>query len=231
MTTQLNKQDNIESVFQWLNDNLIANNSIIPQKKDLIKVPKNKGIYFWFMHLDGYKILSKFIKLSAIEKRYTKKFNDVEYHLVYLGTAGTRNNESGINNGHLRGRLNWHIKLNKNESSICSGTMSTFRRTIGPLIADDLIENNTQNKIDDLFKKYFRIIYIAYPGSFLDVKDLINLDETILIDSIRPLFNLDENENVYIREHLTSLIGKRRKLIEKSTKTRLGCSKNQKPIK
>ena len=55
----------------------------------------------------------------------------------YTGTAGVRNNSNGIINGNLNTRILWHLRGNKTVSSLCSGTMSTFRRTIGSLLADD----------------------------------------------------------------------------------------------
>ena len=55
----------------------------------------------------------------------------------YTGTAGVRNNSNDINNGNLNTRIFWHLSGNKTMTSLCSGTMSTFRRTIGSLLADD----------------------------------------------------------------------------------------------
>jgi len=196
-------------------------NSFRPHVDEIPK-SKSKGIYFWFMRQEGYNQLSKYIEINPIETRYTKEIDGMKYDLVYLGTAGVRNNKSGINKGHLEERLNWHIAKNKSKSALKSGTMSTYRRTIGALIEDDLIENNTQKILDDFFRNEFIIFFIEYPGSFSDVKEIVNGDETILIEIVRPIFNLDKNPNAKITNHITYLIQERRQLIEKSSKSKLG---------
>lgn len=200
----------------WLNQNLNDKKSIKACCQVVLKVPETKGIYFWFIHPDGYNDLS----IKPIEPKYTRNINEVEYDLVYLGTAGVRNNSNGINNGHLRERLKWHLFDNKGVSALCSGTMSTYRRTLGGLISDDLIANNTQDKIDELLCKYFIIYYVEYPGAFLDVKDEVNNDEDILIDVIRPVLNLDKNSNAENPKHITYEIQQRRQIVEKDSKKR-----------
>ena len=225
----LKHQETAKSCSLWLNQNL-NKTIIIPTPKNIpLLLTDKKGIYFWFMHPDGYKKLSNHIKIKPLDNRFEKTIEGVKYHLVYLGTAGVRNNSNGINNSHLRERIEWHILINKEESHLCNVTMSTFRRTVGPLISDDLIEVDTQNKIDGIFEKYFKIFFIVYPGSFLDVKDVVNSDEGILIDKFRPLFNLDKNDNARELDHITSKIQTRRNLVEKSTKIRLGCNKTKTP--
>lgn len=203
----------------WLNENLT--NSFRPHM-DEIPDSKSKGIYFWFMKQEGYNQLSKYVAIKPIELCYTKEIDGVKYDLVYLGTAGVRNNSSGINNGHLVERLMWHLTKNKDKSALKNGTMSTFRRTIGALIEDDLLENNTQQILDNFFRDSFVIFYIEYPGSFSEVKDIVNQDETKLIEVVRPIFNLDKNPNAKITDHITYLIQERRQLIEKSSISKLG---------
>ncbi len=98
--------------------------------------------------------------------------------------------------------------------------MSTFRRTIGSLLGDDLIENNIQEKLDEFFCTYFYIYYIEYPGTFSQVKDQVNSDESVLIDVLRPIFNLDKNPNAKIVNHTTYNIQKRRQLVENNSKNK-----------
>jgi hypothetical protein len=217
----MNLQSNF--TFEELKKHLdqFLTNSFRPHVDEIPK-SKSKGIYFWFMRQEGYNQLSKYIEINPIETRYTKEIDGMKYDLVYLGTAGVRNNKSGINKGHLEERLNWHIAKNKSKSALKSGTMSTYRRTIGALIEDDLIENNTQKILDDFFRNEFIIFFIEYPGSFSDVKEIVNGDETILIEIVRPIFNLDKNPNAKITNHITYLIQERRQLIEKSSKSKLG---------
>ena len=205
----------------WLNENLNDKKSIKACCQEVNKVPETKGIYFWFIHPDGYKELS----IKPIEPKYTRDINGIKHDLVYLGTAGVRNNSSGVNNGHLKERLKWHLCDNKGVSGLCSGTMSTYRRTIGGLISDDLIANNTQEKIDELLCKYFIIYYVEYPGAFLDVKDEVNSDEDVLIDIIRPILNLDKNPNAKNPKHITFEIQQRRQIVEKDSKKRW-CKEN-----
>jgi hypothetical protein len=209
----------IENAEKWLDENL--KNSFRPHL-DSIPDSKSKGIYFWFMKEEGYDQLSKYVEIKALNPCYSKEIEGVKCDLVYLGTAGVRNNSSGINNGHLEERLMWHLAKNKGKSALKSGTMSTFRRTIGALIGDDLLENDVQIILDDFFRDTFVVFYVEYPGSFSDVKDIVTQDETKLIEFVRPIFNLDKNPNSEITNHLTYLIQERRQLIEKSSKNKLG---------
>jgi hypothetical protein len=212
----LNNADSFNTLSQWLNENLNDKKSIKACCQEVNKVPETKGNYFWLIHPDGYNALS----IKPIEPKYTRDINGVIYDLVYVGTAGVRNNSSGVNNGHLKERFKWHLCDNKGISALCSGTMSTYRRTIGGLISDDLIANNTQDKIDELLCKYFIIYYVEYPGSFLDVKDDVKNDEDILINVIRPILNLDENPNAKNPKHITFTIQQKRQIVENSSKKR-----------
>lgn len=215
----INLNADFNELTTWLKENITDNKSIKACCQEVNKVPVNKGNYFWFMHPDAYKV----INIKPIEPKYTRNINGVKYDLVYLGTAGVRNNSSGVNNDHLRKRIKWHLCDNKNISSLCNqsgSTMSTLRNTIGGLISDDLIANNTQNKIDEFLCKYFFIYFVEYPGTFLEVKDEVSRDEGILINVIRPLFNLKNNPNAYISTHITYMIQQRRQKIEKDSKKR-----------
>lgn len=218
----INANANFEELSVWLNENLTDKNRIKACCEQVKNVPETKGIYFWFMHPDGYNALN----IKPIEPKYKRDINGIKYDLVYLGTAGVRNNSNGINNGHLKERLKWHLCDNKGITGLCSGTMSTYRRTVGGLISDDLIANNTQDKIDELLCKYFLIYYVEYPGAFLNVKDQVNSDEDILIDVIRPILNLDKNPNAKNPKHITYTIQQKRQLVESESKKKW-CNDNQ----
>jgi hypothetical protein len=227
----MNLQSNL--TFEELKNYLdqFLTNSFRPHIDEIPK-SKSKGIYFWFMKQDGYTQLSKYTEIKPIEPRYFKEIDGEKYDLVYLGTAGVRNNSTGQNNGHLEERLNWHLAKNKSKSALISGTMSTFRRTIGALIEDDLLENNTQKSLDKFFRDAFIIFFIEYHGSFFEVKDIVNRDETLLIEKVRPIFNLDKNPNAKIGNHITNSIQNRRQQIEKSSKIKLGITeKNEKNVR
>lgn len=213
----LNKLDTLKNIIDNLESNL--NKSFIPHIDNIPNI-EAKGIYFWFMKQSAYNALNKFVPVTSIEPTCTKTINGEKYDLVYLGTAGVRNNSNGINNGNLYKRLKWHLDLNKSTSSLCSGSMSTFRRTLGALISNDLINENTQDKIDKFIKNNFIIYYIGYPGTFAQVKDIVNNDESILINLIRPIFNLDKNPNALNSMNITNQIKKRRQLVENNSKKR-----------
>ncbi len=88
-----------------MNENLNEDQKIIACCEETNKVPKSKGIYFWFLHPEGYKELSQFIDVKPIEPKISRKINGIEYDLVYLGTAGTGKNGGG----NLNERFSWHI--------------------------------------------------------------------------------------------------------------------------
>jgi hypothetical protein len=221
-TTLIPNQENFQSITAWLNKNFNEKKCIPACGKQAEEIPTTKGIYFWFMDPSCYKKLKNTKALTPV---YTKKINDKDYHLVYTGTAGVRNNSNGINNGNLNTRILWHLSNNNTMSSLRSGTMSTFRRTIGSLLGDDLIENDMQDKLDAFFCEHFYIYYIEYPGTFLDVKDQVNSDESVLIDVLRPIFNLDKNPNAKIVNHTTYNIQKRRQLVENNSKNKWSVAK------
>ena len=210
-------QENLQLLKEWLNENINEKKRIKACCKEVKNVSEKKGIYFWFMLQSCYKKLKN---IKALKSIYQREINGEVYHLVYTGTAGVRNNSNGNNNGNLRQRIKWHLCDNKNVSALCSGTMSTFRRTIGSLMADDLIENYIQDKIDELFCENFYIYYLEYPGTFLQVKDEVNSDESVIIDILRPIFNLDENLNVNIPNHISYHIQQRRQTVENSSKVK-----------
>ena len=99
----LTPADTFDTCFEWLVQNLTKhiNASCDQIPKDL----KNKGIYFWFMHRDGYDALSTFVTIKPIDPLYHKEIDGVKFDLVYLGTAGT--GKKGKSN--LRERLQWHL--------------------------------------------------------------------------------------------------------------------------
>jgi hypothetical protein len=214
----LKSSDTPNQLKQWLIKNLSESNRIKACGSSVEKVPSVKGIYFWFIKEDGLSKLNKIEFPSNLTFVNTRKINGSKYHLVYIGTAGARNNSSGSNTGNLRERLNWHLSDNKSISALYHGTMSTYRRTIGSLLMDDLIANGAQRIIDDFLCKYFMIYYIEYPGNFSEVQNEINNDESILIKSFKPIFNIAKNPNVRISGNICHSIKLRRQKIEKKSK-------------
>ena len=170
------------------------------------------------MKSEAYSSLSKIDWAQHVQVNFKKNIDGTVYHLVYLGTAGVRNNSNGENNGNLRERLKWHLCDNKGVPALCHGTMSTYRRTIGSLLLDDLVAGNNQTLIDDFLCKNFVIYYIEYPGNFAEVQNEVSNDENILINKLQPIFNLDKNPNATISGTITNTIRIRRQKIEKTSK-------------
>ncbi len=216
----MNRKLNSSNVKIWLDQNLSNKNRIKACSDYLDKVPKAKGIYFWFINPKGYEELSTFINIKALPSVYQVHINGKFHDLVYLGTAGARNNKSGTNNGNIFQRLQWHITDNQGISALCNGTMSTFRRTLVSLLASDLIENNIQDRLNEFICKYFHIYYVEYVGEFAIVQDQIEKDEELLIKKLKPIFNLSKNPNNKIPNTITHSIGKRRQSIEKKSKAK-----------
>lgn len=220
---ELTKDDDFKTINDWLEKYLVSEKSFIPCKEELINLKskddsKSKGIYFWFMRSEGYVTLRNFAPIQAIEPKYTRIIDNIEYDLIYLGTTGT--GKQGKNN--FFGRLNWHITQVHRESTIRQkeSALSTLRTGLGSLLADDLIIPNTEIIINDFMKIYMKVFWIEYP----DNKKLINENEEILIKNIKPLLNLTHNPNRLIKakNNPTKEYRKRRNLIEKATKKRLG---------
>jgi hypothetical protein len=182
----LTAADNFNSICLWLNQNL-SEKFVNATCENTSKIPNSKGIYFWYLNKDGYSALSKKnVDISAVGNIHTIIEDQIEYHLVYLGTSGT--GKKGYYD--LNKRLKWHICEKHKEGSICTGFISTLRKGIGSLIADDLILPNTENDINEIFKRYFKIKWIEYSES-----SHIDSDEKILINILRPLLNIKNNPN------------------------------------
>ena len=212
----INPNADFNDLSTWLNENLLITNSFVPHIDEIPNV-KSKGIYFWFMHPNGYKALSNYVNISPIEPKYTKDIDGIKYDLVYLGTAGT--GKKG--NSNLNERFEWHVNQNHSESNICHGTLSTLRAGLGALLADDLIIPNTEEAVNTFMKDYMKVFWIEYS----DNKSLIDNDEKILIKGIKPLLNLKNNPNSKaIAQANTSQVYKtRRALVYNKTKQSIGC--------
>jgi hypothetical protein len=225
---ELTTADDFETIQIWLNTNLKENKSFVPCKDELKNInskdnSKSKGIYFWFMRPEGYVALRNFVPINAIEPKYTRIIDNIEYDLVYLGTTGT--GKQGKNN--FYGRLNWHINQVHRESTIRQkqSALSTLRTGLGSLLADDLINPTTETDINNFMKTYMKVFWIVYP----DNKTLIDNDEKILIKKIKPLLNLKHNPNHLIGadNNPTKEYRARRNSIEIATKKRLGFQKTK----
>jgi len=210
----INPNANFNELTTWLEEILTDKKSIKACFQEVNTVPETKGIYFWFMHPDGYSALN----IKPIEQKYTRNINGVKYDLVYLGTAGT--GKKG--NSNLADRFEWHIiKPHHTDSNICYGTLSTLRAGLGALLSNDLILPNTEVEVNDFMKDYMKVFWIEYP----DDKSLIDNDEKVLINGIKPLLNLKNNPNARAnaRANSTQVYKLRRAVVYNNTRLRLGC--------
>ena len=212
--------DDFENIKSWLETYLVSEKSFIPCKEELLYLKskedsKSKGIYFWFMQTDGYKAISDFDEIKPVKKTYSIDIDAVKYDLVYLGTAGT--GKSG--NSNLAERFEWHIiKPYHTSSNICHGTLSTLRAGLGALLSDDLIIPDTENLVNTFMKDYMKVFWIKYS----DDKSLIDNDEKVLINGIKPLLNLKNNPNARANAQANSTKDYKIRRAEVYNNTRLG---------
>jgi hypothetical protein len=183
---------------------------------DPISEGLGKGIYFWFIKVSALPQISKFVEILTFEPSVYKEIEGEKYVLVYLGTAGT--GRSG--GGNLTQRLNWHIGQNHTESNICHGTLSTLRAGLGSLLSNDLIIDATEELVNHLMENSFKVYWIEYAE-----EGLIDSDEFILIQKLRPVLNLKNNPNALMGAPAkpTNLYKKRRAVVYKNTRDRIGC--------
>lgn len=207
--------DNFASCCQWIKQNLNTG-FMTATCNEVTKVPKKKGIYFWFMPKTAYTALSKYVSVSQMDKVCEMEIEGVLYDLVYLGTAGT--GKSGSSN--LYERLKWHLCTKHTKSAVCSGTLSTLRAGLGALLADDLIEPNTEAEVNDFMCKYMKVYWIAYGDND---KDAIDDDESKLIEKLRPLLNIKNNPNAAVTGNATYIYKQRRTLVYDFTRNRIKC--------
>ncbi len=212
----INQNSDFNELTIWLDENLKNDNLFIPHTEPIPNIG-SKGIYFWFMKTDGYKVLSKFIDINVIDQRYAKEINEIQYELVYLGTSGT--GKQG--NSTIYNRLIWHIEQKHNKSEICHGTLSTLRAGLGSLLSNDLIIQNTEDSINIFMKDFMKVFWIEYAAD----KSLIENDERILIKGIRPLLNLKNNPNARLNAQANSTkeYKIRRSFVYNENRLNIGC--------
>ena len=226
MTRHLEQNETFSSIDKWLNDNLKDENSIKACSGHVSKVPKDKGIYIWFMQSDAYLELSHFISINSLDLKFIRIINEIQYDLVYLGTAGTRKNRGS----NLNERLKWHICQTHNNSAICHGTISTLRAGICALLADDLIGTNTETCVNDFIRSNMVVYWISYA----DFEEYIDNDEKMLISILKPLLNIKNNPNARgnANNNPSKFYKQRRCLVMKSTRAKLPCKgEDEKTIK
>lgn len=217
-TRMLTEQDDFNSYKDWLDQNLVDENSIVPHIENIPDTLTAKGIYFWFLDSREYARLCKYIQIDQLPMLYQRLIGPKVYDLVYVGTAGTSKNQ-GSNLGE---RLRWHIEQSHSKSSVCSGALSTLRTGLSALIAEDLIIDGTEDKINQLLSDCFRVYFLSYSK---DQESDINNDEKLLIKGLMPLLNIKNNSNARTAspQNPTKDYRVRRNEIISATRGRLGC--------
>jgi hypothetical protein len=214
---RLNAESSVEEIKTLLEANL--NFGIVPHADPIAK-GIGKGIYFWFIKVSALPLISKFVEILTFQPSVYKEIEGEKYVLVYLGTAGT--GKSG--GGNLTQRLNWHIGQKHSESNICHGTLSTLRAGLGSLLSDDLIILNTEGIVNKLMENSFKVYWIEYIE-----EGIIDSDEFILIQKLRPVLNLKNNPNALMGAPLnpTQYYKRRRALVYSNTRERIGCGSGE----
>jgi hypothetical protein len=217
LTRPLTQNDNFDNISQWLKENIQDHNSIKACPEETTEVPDKKGIYFWFMHPDAYRELSNYVPIHPVSPRYSRIIDGVSYDLVYLGTAGTaKKGQSNMNK-----RLIWHIQQAHTPTDICHGTLSTLRAGLGALLSEDLILPNTEVLINSFICQFMNVFYLDYSSAI----NLIDNDEKILIQVIKPLLNIKNNPNAkaIAAANPTQVYKKRRAEVYANSRLRLNC--------
>ena len=151
MPRPLNSTDNFETIKNWLDENLTDKNPFTPYQ-DAIHQDLSKGICFWLMKREGYKILSEHITDQALEAEYSKEINEVQFDLVYLEEIYKAEKT-------ITKTLNWHID-NVNDINALKKS-SPLRKVIGALLSDDLLEANIQKKISNFICENLMVFWIS----------------------------------------------------------------------
>lgn len=184
------------------------------RKKEIMeKIPKNKpGLYRWWAPESA---LEKILNSKYLDKKYLelllpkltkKKINDNIYYFIYVGIAV---NES------IRARLNWHVNQHHTESSVRSGFLSTLRKSISSLVAENQFEEIATNDLIDMFIIEYKPIDLEIHS--LEAKNKIEEYECLeIIDNVLPL-NIKGNKNEFLKEYKKQL-----KLIRSKSKNK-GC--------
>jgi hypothetical protein len=233
---KLTQDDDRISIKEWLEKNYSHNTGFIPSKDNFIEYFKDneiknvfdkKGIYFWFLNEDGYKKLHELSETKIpginlkLENSYTREFINEEYTLVYIGQAGAGTQR---NNRTLKDRI---ISEHLGNDFVAS----TLRNTIGPIISN-ILNHETSSLLDKLLEDNFKLQVIGYSGDLDVIVPTIKIDEKLLIEQFKPVFNLEHNTNIDIKDHITYQIQKRRKEIKPlKTKSKTSSNKTMVPQK
>jgi len=216
MTNQnFNEIEDFDSICDWLNVNLDDKKSFIPITNAIPNVT-TAGIYFWFMKPEGYEEIGKKLKLTPMEPTYSRLIDGIIYDLVYVASEGFKNPWTGNITGNLYNKLTFEMDSSKEEERARKlRSRGKLRSVLVPLLSDDIVLNGVQNELDNIFSKYFKILYSEYCQISDPLK--INIDdEEQLITKLNPIFNLVDSQN-----NLSPLIKQRIRKVFPDTRNRI----------
>lgn len=181
-------------------------------KEFLNAIPNNMpGWYKWWATEESIELL---LNSKYIDKKYltqilpyltSEKFNGVKYYSIYVGIAVK---------GSIRSRLNWHINQHHTKSSVESGFLSTFRKSISSLVSgnqyDEVATNNT---IDKFLIEYHTIDLKSKSPEAKEKIEKIEKEE--IQNHVLPI-NIKDNKNVIVKDFIKELktVRKRAKIKE-----------------
>lgn len=178
-------------------------------KKMLNTISKTKpGYYKWWAPkesvvklLDSKYLNNQFMK-TVFQHLTVKSISNKEYYLIYVGIAVKDS---------IRNRLNWHINQHHTESSVYSSFLSTLRKSISSLVANNQCnEALTNDFIDTLIVEYEEIDALMKSNNAKNIIEKYELNE--MRNNVLPL-NIRDNKNEIIKGFLKEL-----KALRKRTK-------------
>ena len=176
----------------------------------IVNIPSNKGIYFFYLKKEGLKELSKFCEIEFSQNINDEinliEIDNIQYQLIYIGTAGTGKNKTS----NLIERLSWHLCQKHGVSEITNGILSTLRLGLSSLLCNDLMLPNTQLIVNEFLENY---CYFTF--EVIADENLIETKEKELIEKYKPILNLKNNPSPNLNYK------KRRSEVRKKTLARL----------
>ena len=164
-------------------------------RKHITKIPKDNGVYKQYVTEEGLKFL------DGVRPIYWKTVDNQRIGLVYIGKAKSINQ-----------RLGWHLGfINTSHSNICSGTISTLRKSY---MANhkDIRCLSEQEKLNTFLDKYVYIEYAITP-------DYMYIEDKLIEEYDVPL-NIKGNVHEFIKTNR-----ERRKEMTDAYKIKYKCKK------
>lgn len=167
------------------------------EKDNLKNIDAKPGYYKWWAYgSELKKILAKLgLELGAVENSI-EKMNDL--YCIYVG----------ITSSSLRMRLNWHVNDKHSLKRVENGRLSTLRKTISSIVAEDQSDKKATNEfIDKLQVEYF-----------YEDKDRVKEIENKLINDKFRVLNIQDNHHPLAEKSVKALKTLRKTSLEVALK-------------